>query len=514
VRSELLFYFINGAILTVVVSLFVLWRYRVAVLKGMMRGESEELPLPDMQPRKDKARGTSVREMLLWEKRREREIALAYLFSTLICALPLSATALYLAGIIPVSPTQLIKIAAVYAFACAPMIATSLALSPLRLLVAMALLTTILAVLPSAFFFVEHAVRVGKVGWPLYTPLDTLDLVRSQLWLIALLSLIAWPRRLRGVAPTTFAALLLFGLGQFISARLNKTMYPNMYSGGFNLTFALIALPAAWLAWASLSEVARRYEHKRFSDAQLLSRTWWTILVVNVGLQIGSEGPWLSAATDAVALIAFPPLSARLLARGQTMAGTLHGRNLLVLRVFGHTGRTERLFDRIGARWRLFGPITMISAPDVAARIINPGDYLRWLTGRLDELFVTSRTDLTSKLAALDMEPDPDGRYRVNAFCCRTNTWQATVVELMYRADAVVMDVRGITRERHGIEFELRQLNHRLRVDQLVLVTDGKTDRSVLEEAFGTQMTGVRVVEVRGSRNTDAVFTALLEAAA
>jgi hypothetical protein len=152
VRSELLFYFINGAILTVVVSLFVLWRYRVAVLKGMMRGESEELPLPDMQPRKDKARGTSVREMLLWEKRREREIALAYLFSTLICALPLSATALYLAGIIPVSPTQLIKIAAVYAFACAPMIATSLALSPLRLLVAMALLTTILAVLPSAFF--------------------------------------------------------------------------------------------------------------------------------------------------------------------------------------------------------------------------------------------------------------------------------------------------------------------------------------------------------------------------
>jgi hypothetical protein len=504
----------NSAILTVVVSLFVLWRYRVAVLKGMMRGESGELSLPNRQPRKDKPRSTSVHEMLLWEKRREREIALAYLFSTLICALPLSAAALYLAGIIPVSPTQLVTNAAVYSFACAPMIATSLALSPLRSLVALALLTTVLAVLPSVFFFVEHAVRVGKIGWPRFTPLDTLDLVKSQMWQIALLSLIAWPRRLRGVAPTTFAALLLFGLGSFISSWLNEAMHPNVYSGGFSLTFVLIMLPAAWLAWVSLSEVARRYEQKRFSDAQLLSRTWWTILVVNVGLQMSSQGPWLAAAAGAVALITFPSVSSRLLARRQTTVGTLRGRNLLVLRVFGHTARAERLFDRIGMRWRLFGPITMIAAPDVAARIINPADYLRWLTGRLDELFVTSRTDLSAKLAALDMEPDLDGRYRVNAFCCRNNTWQATVVELMYRADAVVMDVRGITHEKHGIEFELQQLNQRLRADQLVLVTDGKTDRSVLEAAFGTQLTGVRLVEVRGSRNTDAIFAALLEAAA
>jgi hypothetical protein len=192
----------------------------------------------------------------------------------------------------------------------------------------------------------------------------------------------------------------------------------------------------------------------------------------------------------------------------------LPGRNLLLLRVFGHTARTERLFDSIASRWRLFGPITMIAAPDVAARIINPGDYLRWLMGRADELFVISGADLDAKLASLDMEPDPDGRYRVNAFCCRSNTWQATVVELMHRADAVVMDVRGITHERRGIEFELGQLVHRVRADQLVLVTDGETDHSVLEAAFGTGLTAVRLVKVRGSRNTNAVFTALLEAAA
>jgi len=66
----------------------------------------------------------------------------------------------------------------------------------------------------------------------------------------------------------------------------------------------------------------------------------------------------------------------------------------------------------------------MIAAPDVAARTIDPGDYLRWLTGRADELFVTSRADLDARLDALDMTPDPDGRYRINEFCCRDNTWQ------------------------------------------------------------------------------------------
>ena len=111
-----------------------------------------------------------------------------------------------------------------------------------------------------------------------------------------------------------------------------------------------------------------------------------------------------------------------------------------------------------GIDWR----VTMIAAPDVAARTIGPGDYLRWPTGRADELFVTSRADLAARLAALDMAPDPDGRYRVNAFCCRHNTWQATVVELMRRADVVLMDVRSLSRDRLGCEFELQQLAQRL----------------------------------------------------
>jgi hypothetical protein len=184
---------------------------------------------------------------------------------------------------------------------------------------------------------------------------------------------------------------------------------------------------------------------------------------------------------------------------------------LLLLRVFGYTARTERLFDRVAARWRLIGPVTMIAAPDVTARTIDAGDYLRWLTGRIDELFVTSRASLDSKLATLDLAPDPDGRFRINEFCCRDSSWQATVVELMLRADAVIMDVRGITEARMGCEFELQQLDRRLPPQRLVLVVDETTDTAILKAAFGPALSAVRMIDIRSNQDADPAFAALID---
>ena len=59
-------------------------------------------------------------------------------------------------------------------------------------------------------------------------------------------------------------------------------------------------------------------------------------------------------------------------------------RMLLLLRVFGDTARTEPLFDHIASRWQMFGPVTMIAAPDVIARVVDPGDMLRFFTGNLE----------------------------------------------------------------------------------------------------------------------------------
>jgi hypothetical protein len=237
------------------------------------------------------------------------------------------------------------------------------------------------------------------------------------------------------------------------------------------------------------------------------------MLVVNVGLQMTSSPtePWLAIAACAVALFGFAPVNALLFARLRRNVDRPPPRTLLLLRVFGYARRTERLFDRVGARWRLLGPVVMIAAPDVAARTIHPGDYLRWLTGRLDESFIASSADLTAKVDGLDTGLDPDGRYRVSAFCCHDNTWQVTVVRLMRRADVVVMDVRGLTRARRGSGFELEHLAQHYPPQQLVLVSDASTEPQILEEIFGATLSRVRLLRIERSRDIESVAkTALL----
>jgi hypothetical protein len=348
------------------------------------------------------------------------------------------------------------------------------------------------------------------------------DIAWNQLWMAGLFWLFSWPLRLRGVVPITFAALLVFGAAPFVGSRLTAMLAatdfgtPWVPTFGQNGVFVLIALPVGWLAWLRLRKLAADYEAKRFSDAQLLARTWWLMLVVTIGFDIlaGRERPILAVLLVVGEILLFPLVNhwvMRWLGVAK-LAAAKPAPTLLLLRVFGYTARTERLFDRVAARWRLLGPVTMIAAPDVTARTIDAGDYLRWLSGRIDELFVTSRADLDAKLGKLDLAPDPDGRFRINEFCCRDATWRATVVELMFRADAVIMDVRGISAARLGCEFELQQLAQRLPPQRLVLVVDDATDKAILQAAFGSRLGEVCMVNLRRMGDADTVFDGLIRA--
>jgi hypothetical protein len=190
-------------------------------------------------------------------------------------------------------------------------------------------------------------------------------------------------------------------------------------------------------------------------------------------------------------------------------------RTLLLLRVFGYTARTEKLFDRIGARWRYFGPVTMIAAPDVVARSIDPADFINYMLGAVDENFVRSSADLQRRLEALDTHRDPDGRFRVNDFCCADTTWRATVTALMDRADVVLMDLRGVTSQQHGCEFELRELPLRIAPNRIVLVVDSVTDRTFVQAALGVNASAVQFHEMPKLRRaaTDTLFHELVRAA-
>src|SRR6185436_20631552 len=137
-------------------------------------------------------------------------------------------------------------------------------------------------------------------------------------------------------------------------------------------------------------------------------------------------------------------------------------------------------------RW--LGPVTAIAAPDVAARTVDPSDFLEFATGRLDTRFVKSAADLDERLQHLDWAPDPDGRYRVSELCCRADTWRAAVVSLMDRADAVVMDLRDFSTKRAGCAFELQQLGQRIDANRLVLAVDDTTDRDFLRANLGASV--------------------------
>lgn len=510
-------HFINSVLVTVVVALIVLWRYRLAILGGMMQGDSVALPLPAERAPVQAASGSG--NLATHERSMRQRIAVAWLLTTAVCGLPM--TVLYMiAGEMSASPTYALALTCSYMIAALPMIAVSLAWPPWRMVVAFVVMMLSFAALCLLAGIIERSLLGRPLSWKILglVPLF-FDIAWNQLWMAGLFWLMSWPSRLRGVVPITFAAVLVFAAAPFAGSRLTAVLAatevgtPWVYTLGLNGVFMLIALPVGWLAWLRLRKLAADYEAKRFSDAQLLARTWWLMLVVTIGFDIlaGRERPVI-ALLLVVGEIALFPLVNHWVMRWLGVARLATARpapTLLLLRVFGYTARTERLFDRVASRWRLLGPVTTIAAPDVTASTIDPGDYLRWLTGRVDELFVTTRPSLDHKLATLDLAPDPDGRFRVSEFCCRDSTWQATVVELMLRADAVIMDVRGISAARLGCEFELAQLAMRLPPQRLVLVVDETTDSNVLQAAFGEGLNEVRMVSVRRGRDADRAFEAL-----
>ena len=275
------------------------------------------------------------------------------------------------------------------------------------------------------------------------------------------------------------------------------------------------------VAWR-LRVLARGHAAKRFSDLQLLARSWWLMLLCGLVIELvnTADGPQPAAAWGAPACalagLAFAPLNRWVLRRWPAPAdGAPPPRTLLFLRAFGWQARTERLFDRLGARWRWLGPITMIAAPDTVARSMDPVDLAAYLQGREAEAFVRSAADLGARLAALDRQRDPDGRFRLNEFCCADDTWRATVVALMDRADAVVMDLRGVRDPQHGCAFELGQLAQRLPPKRVVLVVDAQTLLPPLRDALGAAADEVIWHRLDGERQAghDALFTALVWAA-
>jgi hypothetical protein len=301
---------------------------------------------------------------------------------------------------------------------------------------------------------------------------------------IVITLLISASGRIRAVAPYLLPVFLLLATAsvltlQWFGAHASEpTEFVRMliYNLGVSGTF-LFYIFAPWLllAWPMYELVrwlARAYLDKRFSDLGYLYGAYWFVVLFSSTLPAvagnGAIGltqllPWfwipvlMVWARDWLKPVVAPP-------------------TLLVLRVFQRDAAVEILFDRVVERWRLTGNTVLIAGTDLVSRTLDPDDLFAFLNGRLAERFIASEDEAPRRVAALDLAPDPDGRYRVNECYCFDTTWQAALRALVQASDVVLMDLRGFRAENRGCRFELGVLAQSPRLRRVVLLRDKATD--------------------------------------
>ncbi len=232
------------------------------------------------------------------------------------------------------------------------------------------------------------------------------------------------------------------------------------------------------LGWFLLKKLGRRYQARRMSDQSLTLDAMWLLFAVvqSITFTFG----WMWVFTGIAAFFAYKVVCRVGFALTGLARSPDSGRTLLLLRVFSLGAKSERLFDAISKRWLRSGSISMIAGPDLVTATVEPHEFLEFMGGELSRRFVRGGEDLERRLASADRGPDPDGRYRVNEFFCHADTWQQTVVRLAAGADVVLMDLRGFSPSNQGCLFELRHLVDSVDLARVVFLFDDNTDRTFL----------------------------------
>lgn len=317
------------------------------------------------------------------------------------------------------------------------------------------------------------------------------------LWVIyatpSLFLLLFLNRTIRAIGPLVlvFAFVLVLGANLMLTLILSPAVVDSLpvfllvYTLGIDglhvVGLGLGMLLAAWPAWRLVVFLRDRHTAKRSSSLLLIVGTIWLMQTLVLANFLFPANGWRGAAAALLPLVAWQlALYAGLrplLAEAQKRPPA----RLLLLRVFGFGRRSRRLLDLLGTRWRLIGSIDLIAAPDLASHTVEPSTFLAFIQGRLARLFIRTPDQLTQGLAALDHQPDPDARFRINQLFCSEDMWRDAVARLMGEASLVVMDLRGFGAHHRGCVYELQTLLDTVPIDRLAFLFDQTTDRRALE---------------------------------
>ncbi len=113
-----------------------------------------------------------------------------------------------------------------------------------------------------------------------------------------------------------------------------------------------------------------------------------------------------------------------------------------------------------------------------------------------------------------DTQPDRDLRFRVNDFFCYDDTWKMVLSRLVRESDAVLMDLRGFSRQNAGCVFELQELARMVPLERVVFVVDRRTDEKLLAETLGDCRAGVYRLDSITARHVRQLMRSLASAAA
>ena len=91
----------------------------------------------------------------------------------------------------------------------------------------------------------------------------------------------------------------------------------------------------------------------------------------------------------------------------------------------------------------------------------------------MQRCFISSPAELEQRLAETEPQCDPDGRYRTSSFFGHDDTWKMVLGRLAESSDAVLMDLRGFTKEARGCIHEINELLNTVPLERIVFVVDG-----------------------------------------
>ena len=247
---------------------------------------------------------------------------------------------------------------------------------------------------------------------------------------------------------------------------------------GVMTVFALLPWLVAWwpLRWLGRT-LGRAYARQQLSEGLVLFTAVWAVVLLVQALTAASSAGLAGAAL--LLPLAWIPLAVMLWRRLPRATG--RPPTLLVLRVFQHDAQVQALFDHVVERWRLTGNTVLIAGTDLVDRTLDAADIFTFLDGGLAQRFIRTPADVAPRLAAFDLAPDAEGRFRVNECYCHDSTWQNALAALEASCDVVLMDLRGFQAHNAGCRFELGTLAAVQRLARVVVLVDAQTDRACAE---------------------------------